>query len=386
MIAHLSRTNKPELALLLFDHLLAQKMTPEHHVYNALIVAFGRLQKPKYIKRIISLMKKDGTEPTVATFTSSIVSFCHCGDYDSVLRAWAAMEKRGLEPDETAWSALIEATCRLRGAGAGEELLLRCPQPQVRAWNAVLSAFAREKNQFKVGSLFRQMTDLEHRPTLDTFCGLMRIVDPTEVLRLMDVYDVKPTARLFSILISRHAANSDTEQAKQAEQMMKERGLVHDADSTLALATAYARLGDVDKVKRLLQGRNDVLASNTLLHAFACRGDTVGMVRLFRDMLRRGLSLDAATFKLLITSHMRDGNNQAAELAFEELRSRKVRPNYGIIEAMLDLRGREADKLGIIDVYNLAIMSEIRSSSLRSKTVAMLKSLGFVDEAESLPH
>lgn len=119
-------------------------------------------------------MKNAGCELSVATYTALMSGFLMNRDDEGVVRAWHAMEKRGIEPDSRAWRLLIAALGRLRGAFEAEEALRRCPQQTDETWNAALAVYCAEKRQLDATRLFHEMVGAGFTPNLETFNHLVR--------------------------------------------------------------------------------------------------------------------------------------------------------------------------------------------------------------------
>ncbi|XP_078445189.1 pentatricopeptide repeat-containing protein At2g39620-like [Wolffia australiana] len=222
-------------ALDLFDRMSEGEAEPNQVSVVAALMAASETRDVTRGEEIHAFARREGIDTRVAVATALATMYAKCGDYAEARRLFDGMEDK----DVVAWSAAISASTQ-----AG--------QPA-----AALSLFAEMRSSG---------------------------VEPNRVTLLS--------------LLPACAQMEDGRPGKAAHGFALRAGLGGDASVLCAVVAAYAKLGLFPSARALLDAVpccEDVVAWNSLINAYAHKGDACAAVEAFRRMRRMGVLPDPGT-------------------------------------------------------------------------------------------
>eukprot|EP00189_Rhodosorus_marinus_P002105 CAMPEP_0113957340 /NCGR_PEP_ID=MMETSP0011_2-20120614/2716_1 /TAXON_ID=101924 /ORGANISM="Rhodosorus marinus" /LENGTH=503 /DNA_ID=CAMNT_0000967893 /DNA_START=154 /DNA_END=1662 /DNA_ORIENTATION=- /assembly_acc=CAM_ASM_000156 len=375
IIARLMDEKKLDLALKVYAHFQNVAVVKDIGISNSLLSVLSKKGDLKRMRTVFDLMKRRGILPDVRTFTIFMDFHYRRGEMEGIQKAWMAMERRKIQPDDVAVRILLRSLGTLSGAIAAEETLLSRPSSTAGAWEEVIAAYGRERNQRKSGDLFLKMVESGVKPSERTFVELARICQPESVLREMDVHNIPPTERVFAAMMHRCAKFGEAQNALEIERMMVSRGIQPSESTQLEIARAFAHGGNVGEVKSRLGERDDLQALNTYIQAYCEQGDVSQAVCTFRSLLKMH-EPNERTYGYMIAAHARDGDAGGAELAYKELMEKGLKPYLSIFMDMVHVRHKAGDAIGLLAIYRDALELGLGTRRLLIPIKAALKDLG----------
>ncbi|XP_076960820.1 pentatricopeptide repeat-containing protein At5g15010, mitochondrial-like [Bidens hawaiensis] len=104
LIMPLCKKGKSSDAFKVFDEMLQRGLTPTVQTYHAFFCA---CRTSKEALLILQKMNQMGCCPNHDTYTMLIRKFCRWDDFENVWRLWDEMVRNGLDPDRSAYVALV---------------------------------------------------------------------------------------------------------------------------------------------------------------------------------------------------------------------------------------------------------------------------------------
>ncbi|KAJ8903777.1 hypothetical protein NDN08_000311 [Rhodosorus marinus] len=384
IMARLTHEKKLDLALKVYAHFQNVVAVKDIGISNSLLSVLSKKGDLKRMRIVFDRIKMKGISPDVRTFTIFMDAHYRRGEMEGVQKAWMAMERRKIQPDDVAVQILLKSLGKLSGAIAAEDTLLSRPSSNAGAWEEVIAAYGRERNQRKSGEVFLKMVESGVKPSERTFVELARICQPESVLREMDVHSIPPTEWVFAAMMHRYAKVGVAQKALEIERTMVSRGIQPSERTQLEIARAFARSGNVDEVKSRLGKRNDLQALNTYIQAYCEKGDVSQAVEIFRCLLKSGHEPNERTYGYMIAAHARDGDAGGAELAYKELMEKGLKPYLSIFMDMVRVRHKAGDAVGLLAIYSSALEVGLGTRRLLIPIKAALKDLGRPDLVSKL--
>lgn len=139
----------------------------------------------------------------------------------------------------------------------------------------------------------------------------MSLVDP--LLRQMTELDIPRDWYLYTALIKGYGGQGWLDKVQGIEREIREMGRPPDLVTVNSMLDAYARCGELKKVKALLQEmiigdessesilpKPDIYSYNTVLKAMAQAKDLTAALKLHREMEAAGIEIDPVTINTLI--------------------------------------------------------------------------------------
>jgi len=174
IMSRLTHEKKLDLALKVYAHFHNVLAIKDIGLSNSLLSVLSKKGDLKRMRLVFDRIKMQGISPDVRTFTIFMEAHYRRDEIEGVQKAWTAMERRKIEPDDVAVQILLRSLGKLIGAIAAEDTLLSRPSSSAGAWEEVIAAYARERNQRKSGEVFRKMVESGVKPSERTFVELAR--------------------------------------------------------------------------------------------------------------------------------------------------------------------------------------------------------------------
>jgi pentatricopeptide repeat protein len=212
-----------------------------------------------------------------------------------------------------------------QAAQRAEEALTKMPQPNRVAYNAVMSAWARQGNVQEAERLLQEMpshTTQDYNTLLAAHakCGNARQAE--SLLRDMVTSrseDVVPDIVSYNCVLDAWAKSTDKGAAERAFAILQSLPGA-DARSYSCVASAFVKKGDLDRVQALLDEAHDrgieldAYLHNSLLEAFAMQGEATRAQEYLDEMEQEGVA-NSVSYNIVIKAWKRSGASNAAQQA-----------------------------------------------------------------------
>jgi pentatricopeptide repeat protein len=298
-----------------------------------------------------------GMTPNKVTFIS-ILSACTSQEaLDNGKKIHAEVIKAGLESDVRVGTALLSMYARCGSPVDAQAAFDGIHHKNVYSWTALLTMYCKHNDLHNASQVFHKM------PTRDAVAWNVMIAGYSQHLEYADqvltVFDqmqregVKPTKVTFMIVLSACADLTAVEEGSQVHAQITKAGFETDFCVGSALVDMYAKCGSLADARHVFDKmpNKDTIAWTAVITGYAQHGDGKESIRLFREMVRQGVSPDEVTFVGLLTacSHMGfvDTGCHYFELMIQE---HGIQPTLKHFGCMVHLLGRancfeEAHKL-----------------------------------------
>ncbi|KAL1918938.1 uncharacterized protein VTP21DRAFT_2319 [Calcarisporiella thermophila] len=257
-------------------------------------------------------------------------------------------------------------------------------QPQIAAFNRVMSAFARSGDISGVKDVLREVEASGLRPDLVSFNTLLAaqarendFKGAKETLAWIERQGFRPDVVTFNILMGAHLRANDLERAQWYLDEMQKAGIKPSTRTLHQLMDALGMAGQVDAVERLSHWTTCAIGANILLRTYAQHGyvqraqqlfehlprrtrpaynTMIGMylsegmvpeaVQLCERMVATGIEPDVVTYGLLINRQVDAGRLVEADRCISAMRARGLEPSAPIYNMLLkgELRTARAER------------------------------------------
>ena len=302
--------SKKEQAIKIFDELELYGITKNTEAMNILL---DTLSKERYVEtaREIFLELKPVIPPNAYTFNIFIHGWCKINRMDEA--EWTVLEMKGygFQPSVITYSTMIEAYCKKTTIDRAYELLdmmiAEGCTPNVVTYTVIMHLLAKS-----------------HR-----YDAALNVVDR------MNVTGCKPDRIFFNSLIYvLGKAGRLTEAIRVFERDMDQNGVTPDLTTYNTVISIFCHHSLVEEALKILEKMEnascipDLLSFTPLLKLCIKRGEIEDMLSfLINEMVNKHqLSLDLATFSLLIHGLCKNGRLDWAFLLFEEMVNQEIVP------------------------------------------------------------
>uniref|UniRef100_A0A0D9WB37 Pentacotripeptide-repeat region of PRORP domain-containing protein n=1 Tax=Leersia perrieri TaxID=77586 RepID=A0A0D9WB37_9ORYZ len=298
---------------------------PDVVIYNIYVHGLCKVGDFDDVERVIDESCRNGWVPDAVTYSTYIVGLCRFGYVEEALRQLEIMVMKGLQPTVVGLNILLDYVAQDLDMWAGKEVLERCQElgfvVDVVTYNTVMDHFCKKRKWLRVLKLF---TDILKKP-------------------------ITPDVQTCNIFISCLCRAGKFQFAKF---VFSSKGFMVDTVTCNTLIHAFYEAGREDELGFLFTDVNagkivpDTVTYNTLVDCLFRSGrktDAVNLVRhtdggcpvepvarlaywlvrsghvrealrLFDDMLEKGLVLDSRIFANVIKAFCKKGPGECTEM------------------------------------------------------------------------
>ncbi|XP_074587083.1 uncharacterized protein LOC141842974 [Curcuma longa] len=256
--------NFVDFAYELIPFMVQSGCQPDTSTYTMLIAGLcraGRMQEAWGV--LDKMMGEDKLLPTVQSYTCIVQGYCSDGRIEEAKRLVAEMESVGCPPDVVTYGILIEALCEVGEFHEVEKLLM---ESEKKGWKP---------------------NEVIYNIYMNGFCKAGKIDESFRLLEVMLANELHPTIVTLNILFECLCRDAKVWEAK-------------------CLLERSAQLG----------WDPDVYFYNTLMSRFCKMNELVCVLKLFNDLLKKGINPDSCTFTIVIRSLCKAGMLQPAKCVF----------------------------------------------------------------------
>lgn len=218
----------------------------------------------------------EGVEVDTVSWTSLIAGYVKAALPEEALKVFEEMKKVGREPDQVAFVTVINIYVGLGRLDDAIDLFSQMPNPNVVAWNLMISGHARKGYMAKAIEIFQNMRKAGIKSTRSTLASVLSAV-------------ASLTALDFGLLV--HA-----EAVKQ--------GLDSNVYVGSSLISMYAKCEKIEAARKVFDALDEqnVVSWNALLGGYAQNGYGYKVMELFPNMKSCGFHPDEFTYSSILSA------------------------------------------------------------------------------------
>ncbi|XP_057788253.1 putative pentatricopeptide repeat-containing protein At3g18840 [Salvia miltiorrhiza] len=312
MIAGFAQNGREEGAVELFKCMALEGYRWNEHTFGSLLAACSALKSLKLGKEVHARVLKDGMYLNPFISSGIVDIYSKCGDMRSADRVVRATGMSNV----FAVTSMIVGYAARGEMGEARRLFDSAVERNFVMWTAVISGYVRLQRCEDAFALFRVYAAEEAT-------GLDGVI-------------------LVSML-GACAVLAGVDPGKQIHGYMLRAGVAVDEKAMSALIDMYSKCGLLLYAERLFErvGIRDTIMYNVMIAGFAHHGHEHKAIRLFEEMVGRGLRPDGVTFIALLSACRHCGLVEAGERYFVCMsRDYGIEPEMDHYACMVDLYGR----------------------------------------------
>ncbi|KAL1204680.1 putative pentatricopeptide repeat-containing protein [Cardamine amara subsp. amara] len=289
-----------------------------HHLgvcYNALISGYKANSKVSDAAFLFRRMKETGASVDSVTMLG-LVPVCSAPDY-----LWLGVSlhgqcvKGGTDSEVAVLNSFITMYMKCGSVESGRRLFDEMPVKGLITWNAMISGYSQNGLAYDVLELYEQMKSSGVCP------------DPVTVV---------------SVLSS--CANVGAQKiGREVEKLVEANGFVSNVFVSNALISMYARCGNLAKARAVFDiiPVKSLVSWTAMIGCYGMHGMGETGLRLFDDMIKRGIRPDGTVFVMLLSACSHSGlTDKGLELFSVMKREYKLEPGLEHYSCVVDLLGR----------------------------------------------
>ncbi|KAL2237952.1 pentatricopeptide repeat-containing protein At3g09040, mitochondrial [Sesamum indicum] len=290
-------------------HCAVMKMGLEAHSYceGALIDMYAKCGHLMVAKRIFD----DAVKLDTVSWTALISGLAQGGLTEEAMEVFEEMQKAGRLPDAVVFVTILSACVRQGRLEDACHLFSQMPNPNVVAWNVMISGHAKCGNEGEAVKLFKNMISAGIEPTRSTLGSVLRAI----------------------------ANVSNHSYGLQVHTWAVKRGLDSNVYAGSSLVNMYAKCQKMEAAKAVFDGleeKNNVLW-NALLGGYAQNGHAHEVLELFSKMKICGYQPDEYTYTSVLSACACLANMEIGRRLHAVLMKNEFGVNLYVQNALVDM-------------------------------------------------
>ncbi|KAL0329506.1 UNVERIFIED_CONTAM: Pentatricopeptide repeat-containing protein, mitochondrial [Sesamum radiatum] len=290
-------------------HCAAMKMGLEANSYceGALIDMYAKCGHLMVAKRIFD----DALKPDIVSWTALISGLAQVGLTEEAMEVFEEMQKAGRVSDPVVFVTILSACVRQGRLEDACHLFSQMPNPNVVAWNVMISGHAKCGNEGEAIKLFKNMIRVGIEPTRSTLGSVLRAI----------------------------ATVSNHSYGLQVHTWAVKRGLDSNVYAGSSLVNMYAKCQKMEAAKAVFHGleeKNNVLW-NALLGGYAQSGHAHEVLELFLEMKICGYQPDEYTYTSVLSACACLANMEIGRQLHAVLMKNEFGVNLYVQNALVDM-------------------------------------------------
>ncbi|KAJ6811461.1 pentatricopeptide repeat-containing protein-like [Iris pallida] len=286
---------------------------PDVVTYSTLIAGLCRIGRVEEGLGVLDLMLEERRVPNVYTLTPIVQGYCSTGRIGEANRFLRSMESIGCLPNTVTYNVLIDALCRLGAFGEVEKVL---GESRTKGWTP---------------------DEITYSVYMDGLCKRGKVRDTFKVLDVMIGKGLRPNAVTLNILLDCLCHGS---KVLEAMRLLERSGELEWGVEVVNYNTVMRRLCDVGQLRAVLKLFTNMLKKGVMANAWTfsivinslCRAGKLQKAKCIFNST--GLVANVVTYTTLIHHLYVVGKMGEAQLLFSKMKEEKVSPNaitYGIM-------------------------------------------------------
>lgn len=296
VVDSLARANRLEEAVAVFEEMISAGVIPDSAAYTVLVKLYScHLKWFDSAYEVIGWMVKCGCAPDVITYSTLIAGLCWAGRVEEALGVLDLMLEEECRPNVHTYTPIVQAYCSRGRIEEARRLVdamdaTGCP-PNTVTYNVLIQA-------------------------------LCKIRAFEEVEKLLEHSDAKPDVVTYSIYMDALCKSGRADDAWEQLQVMLANGLRPNAVTVNILLDCLCRGSKASEAKCLLEKSAqldwdaDVVNYNTVMSRLRDAGKWSAVLKLFTDMIKKGIAANSRTFSIVIHSLCKAGKLDWAKRTF----------------------------------------------------------------------
>ncbi|KAK5775106.1 hypothetical protein PVK06_042973 [Gossypium arboreum] len=311
MIKGYSENNKPETALLLYQHMLDLSVPHNSYTFPFLLKACSSLSAMEETKQIHAHVVKLGFRSDVYAVNSLLHVYASSGSMEAARLLFDQVLKR----DVVSWNLMIDGYAKCGKMETAYEFFKNMPTKNVISWTTMISGYVGAGMYKEALNLFQEM----------------------------QIEGVQPDKVALASTLSACSYLGALDQGRWIHAYIDKIGIVIDPILGCALTDMYAKCGDMEEALEVFkkQKKKEVALWTALIYGFAIHGRGREALDWFETMQKVGIKPNHVTFTAILTACSYSGLVDKGKSLFESIeRVHKLRPRIEHYGCMVDLLGR----------------------------------------------
>ncbi|KAK7388945.1 hypothetical protein VNO78_23774 [Psophocarpus tetragonolobus] len=346
LIRALSLSQTPLLSLHPFIQLRRQPtLSPDSFSFAFALKAVANSRHLTPGIQLHSLAVCHGFDVHIFVGTTLISMYAECGDSSSARRVFDQMS----EPNVVAWNAVVTAAFRCGDVVAARDLFRRMPLRNLTSWNSMLSGFAKAGDLGFARRLFSEMPlrdEVSWSTMIVGFAHNGSFHEAFRFFRTLLCEGVQPNEVGLTGVLSACAQAGAFEFAKILHGFVEKAGFLYVGSVNNSLIDTYSKCGNVAMARLVFQNMpvaRSIVSWTSIIAGLAMHGCGEEAIQLFRDMEESGVRPDGITFISLLYACSHSGLVEDGCVFFSKMKSMYgIEPTIEHYGCMVDLYGRAA--------------------------------------------
>uniref|UniRef100_A0A1J3C8P4 Pentatricopeptide repeat-containing protein n=1 Tax=Noccaea caerulescens TaxID=107243 RepID=A0A1J3C8P4_NOCCA len=268
--------------------------------YTALISGFARLNLEIKALKVFFRMRSEGIiQPNEYTFVAILTACVRICRFSLGIQIHGLIVKSGFFNSVFVGNSVMSLYAKLPRSSSDDVLQLfdEIPHRDVASWNTVISSLVKEGMSDKAFDLFSEMNRVQGLGVdCFTFSTLLSsCTDSSDSMRGREIHGrairigLKQELSVNNALIGFYAKCGDIKKVENLHEMMD----VRDGFTLTEMITAYMTFGMVDSAVEMFEKipEKNTITYNALMAGFCRNGHGLKALKLFNEMLQRGVEL-----------------------------------------------------------------------------------------------
>lgn len=312
MISGFAQNGHEEKAIEMFKCMAEEGFNWNEHTLASVLSACSSLESLKMGKEIHSWVLKKGMDSNPFISSGIVDLYSKCG---SMIYAESANAKIKLK-NSFAVTSMIVGYAAIGNMSEARRLFDSLSEKNSVVWSAMISGYVKIQQSDGVLELFSQLMEKDAKD-----------------------YD----ALLFVNLLGACTAHAIVDPGKQIHAYMMRIGIEMGEKVVTALVDMYSKCGNISYAERVFQRleSRDLVLYNVMIAGYAHHRYEYEALRLFEEMLEKGLRPDAVTFVAILSACRHSGLVELGEGYFSSMtEDYSIVPESDHYACMIDLYGR----------------------------------------------
>ncbi|XP_012573581.1 pentatricopeptide repeat-containing protein At1g74630 [Cicer arietinum] len=307
------------------------------------IANYGHLNKSGI--QLHSQAFRHGFDSHIFVGTTLISMYAECGCYESATKVFEEMP----EPNVVAWNAVVTASFRCGDVEGAWGVFQRMPIRNLTSWNVMLAGYVKASELGLARRVFSQMTmrdDVSWSTMIVGFSQGGSFDEAFGFFRELRREGIRPSEVSLTGVLSACAQAGAFEFGKILHGFMEKAGFLCIVSVNNALIDTYSKCGNVDMAKSVFQNMSAakcVVSWTSMIAALAMHGRGDEAIQVFYEMEESGVRPDGVTFISLLYACSHSGLvQQGCDLFSKMTNLYGIEPAAEHYGCMVDLYGRAA--------------------------------------------
>ncbi|XP_038705817.1 pentatricopeptide repeat-containing protein At2g27610 [Tripterygium wilfordii] len=328
----------------------------DRNIRTALMVAYSKCSEIDDAFKLFSMMYEIRN---VVSWTAMISGYLRNGGAEKAALLFCQMSREGIQPNDFTYSTILAAQPTISPFQIHVQVIKSNYEKSPTVGTALLDAYVKLGNIDEAAKVFEHIGEKDIVAWSAMVSGFAQIGDIESAVKMFIQLmreKVKPNEFTFSSVINASSALTATvEQGKLFHACSIKLRLNNALCVSSALVTMYAKRGNIESANEVFQrqGDRDLVSWNSMIFGYAQHGQGKMALKVFKDMQRQNLEMDAVTFIGVISACTHAGLVDEGQMYFNMMvKDQQIEPTMEIYSCMVDLYSRAGMLEKAMDVIN----------------------------------